>query len=1295
MKISMTPGRAGAALLALAKKKVSRKERTLTDPESKLVELYAQHGDKFELFTRPLLEAVELLLHESTFEDYYRTENNIDYPIAEDFIEKNASAGNLGPEHLLKVIAMAASVSDKHDYHMKGGADFVKRLIELGAPVNGIDSDGKPPLYFACRFGGPKIFDALIEAGADTEVTCEDLLPAPDIDGKAPMPRCNLLKLALDGKYLGSKHQWAYEGQDSVYFEIMRWDNIITTLLLQGRSFDPGHPMIAHHLQIACSMGRTDLINIILRPDDAVYQASLVDIPMVQGLTLPAAMVSAARAGRPAIVETMLSLGADPRTPFPLESAIPAPFEWKRLFNRPALTPLAPPHALFSHFPRFHGGHKWDDIAKSLEHMIIAGTWQPDDAVFKEDCEKLLQGFIAHGCVLPAGRLLAQGFRPLDITFCTSPAALDLCVQYGISSLVNWQTVLSHACHEGKTDVFRAVVKHAPGLWKDYDDMMECARRFIDKPDLVRCFIDHCGLDIDYVGEQEAFREDPRSSLLSSAIVDIYSKRTTPTIQMLVSLGANTDMPGLPFNAKEALWNATKGRNRCGVSPVEGFRENILPAIRAICGNDMPYPPGWPHVEDLEDQQEGIRPVTLPTDHPAFLNVRGYDPSMSNLMSLDSEMPDVEQCDNARLPEIPSLTSEREAIRGLDGSPYHFVSLGGFSNGIRLLHLEPATTFEAPIQSSFIRCSLAEAPSFQVLTGCWGATKAVEFIGIDDGFATVSADLSAALRRVRSSSTPVMLWSRGLCINYQDIDEANKQLTLVRDVHLSAQRLLVWLGEATDGANIVFDFLDKNVFNLPDEHAVNPGNRFDGSLQGASMRRPCDMSLSDPMDEYDGSTPVGYRPNTGGLFYPADVGAAYEQLCLRPWFYTPWTETEIVLCDQMTLLCGPYRIASGPSGFDNILREMDAPYMYKPMAKVRTPNERPVVSTGPRHLYELSSCRTRLARCSDPLKCAEIIASRLAWGPYTRSDPRETVFATAALSAKSLFVMDYRDSIAVVLRKVTEAMLDRQLKVLLHYGFNNKVIQGLPSWVPDLTHPEDMNVLYKPFSFWMKPGPHIQCTAPRVEGDNLILQGLCIEKIHAVGVVMQDHDPLVLHDWENVAASMPRTSVIDSITEAFMHTLVASTGSGRHVRVESFRRWYTIHGSGKLRVADAEWFEACELAEAWSGPSYQRQLQNNTYRIKQRQDDLERYERGVWAMGRGRRFFVTDRGNMGLGPGGAAVGDVVMQPLTLTITQPFSYVLTPREDGLYGFKGASCLYSADAIPRFEKKEVVPMDFVIR
>jgi hypothetical protein len=58
------------------------------------------------------------------------------------------------------------------------------------------------------------------------------------------------------------------------------------------------------------------------------------------------------------------------------------------------------------------------------------------------------------------------------------------------------------------------------------------------------------------------------------------------------------------------------------------------------------------------------------------------------------------------------------------------------------------------------------------------------------------------LYRIRNASRKRNIWIDSICINHTDILEKNKQLEIIGNIYLSAETVLVWLGEPEDPEQI-------------------------------------------------------------------------------------------------------------------------------------------------------------------------------------------------------------------------------------------------------------------------------------------------------------------------------------------------------------------------------------------------------------------------------------------------------------------------------------------------------------
>ena len=117
-----------------------------------------------------------------------------------------------------------------------------------------------------------------------------------------------------------------------------------------------------------------------------------------------------------------------------------------------------------------------------------------------------------------------------------------------------------------------------------------------------------------------------------------------------------------------------------------------------------------------------------------------------------------------------------------------------------------------------------------------------------------------------------------------------------------------------------------------------------------------------------------------------------------------------------------------------------------------------------------------------------------------------------------------------------------------------------------------------------------------------------------------------------------------------------------------FNLWYRQYGTGVLQAA---------------GPT---QTVDEPNAAKDRQDlgdqerrDLERYARQMEITCYGRKFFITDRGSMGLAPPGARDGDdIVFFP-----GAKYPFIVRAKDNGTYELVGDCFLYDFDVFALYE------------
>ncbi|KAI8629772.1 HET-domain-containing protein [Xylariaceae sp. FL1651] len=215
------------------------------------------------------------------------------------------------------------------------------------------------------------------------------------------------------------------------------------------------------------------------------------------------------------------------------------------------------------------------------------------------------------------------------------------------------------------------------------------------------------------------------------------------------------------------------------------------------------------------------------------------------------------------------------------GTPQLYRALNAERKGIRLLRLLPGAEGE-PVEVLFQYASLLEPPFYETISYCWGDATVRDEIRIgDDGvIIDVPASSAAALRCMRRTEKPRIVWMDALCINQADLDERAQQVCLMADLYKCARNNLVYLGEEDEQARSgletverVYDEMRRETSNL---------DRFHGLIRKFLQRgKHADKPLGCKIDE-----------------------SALASIFGRPWFQRLWVIQEAVLARCNSCYCG-------------------------------------------------------------------------------------------------------------------------------------------------------------------------------------------------------------------------------------------------------------------------------------------------------------------------------------------------------------------------------------------------------
>ncbi|KAI4678948.1 uncharacterized protein J4E88_006236 [Alternaria novae-zelandiae] len=127
-------------------------------------------------------------------------------------------------------------------------------------------------------------------------------------------------------------------------------------------------------------------------------------------------------------------------------------------------------------------------------------------------------------------------------------------------------------------------------------------------------------------------------------------------------------------------------------------------------------------------------------------------------------------------------------------SPYEAPPLS--QGEIRVLEVAPAS-FGEPVECTIKRISLLDdpVPCYETISYCWGPRRNPSTIMLNGHLVEVPASSEAAVRRMRLSDRPRVLWIDAICIDQSSTTERSAQVAFMATVYSTAKHNLVYLGE--------------------------------------------------------------------------------------------------------------------------------------------------------------------------------------------------------------------------------------------------------------------------------------------------------------------------------------------------------------------------------------------------------------------------------------------------------------------------------------------------------------------
>jgi hypothetical protein len=436
--------------------------------------------------------------------------------------------------------------------------------------------------------------------------------------------------------------------------------------------------------------------------------------------------------------------------------------------------------------------------------------------------------------------------------------------------------------------------------------------------------------------------------------------------------------------------------------------------------------------------------------------------------------------------EVKALRSSRQGIPTAVYAPLD--SSCASRPLIRLLELLPGYGSH-PLTARLKEVALSENILYEAISYCWGDPKDVSTIICNGQPLRVPRRLEVALRNMRHTDKPRMLWADAICINQSDVAEKETQVQLMRRIFSNAQTTLIWLGDVQEKQQ-----QKMSKFAL---WTIKAG------LSIFQWRVPLISSPQIPVWDVNEGCHRTLAPFSSE-FYLELIG----MLRMR-WFQRAWVVQEVAVSSKATIFWG-----SSQYDWEDVIRALK--FMCKanfPLAFIVTLENISTIDEERKFYREsestLNGVLLRHQRCM-------------------ATDPRDKIYSFCGLVKTSSenhtpVRISYKDDVPIIYREVALNILekDRSLDLLSRPPLSTgPQMMNLPSWVPDWSTSSTSTLTYAwghgPLSIagteladssrglrFAASGGSIYVPKISSTDDALLIEGYPFDKVVEVGPIFQ------------------------------------------------------------------------------------------------------------------------------------------------------------------------------------------------
>jgi hypothetical protein len=290
---------------------------------------------------------------------------------------------------------------------------------------------------------------------------------------------------------------------------------------------------------------------------------------------------------------------------------------------------------------------------------------------------------------------------------------------------------------------------------------------------------------------------------------------------------------------------------------------------------------------------------------------------------------------------------------------------------IRILRLEPGDYYDPLLCTLEPLAFGSDFEEYEALSYTWGGgLKTHTLLTPSQSVLGITSNLHAALHHLRDDTNATHIWIDALCINQESVPERNQQVSKMGKVYSNAYNVTVWIGDEYEASKEAFGLIHE--YEEAAEEDENAVQAYIASLRNR-QEEPGRMAL--------------------------------WQLLDRPWFKRIWIIQEVVLAEDIEVVCGEsYCTWNGLVGLA--------------LALVRHGLTAYIGTNGGKWLMSIGTIRDKFYRSKEELNLGYLLGKTR---HFQSTVPHDRIYGLAALLQKEdldNLVVDYDLPVAIFYNSV-------------------------------------------------------------------------------------------------------------------------------------------------------------------------------------------------------------------------------------------------------------------------------------